>query len=218
MDLFFPRCCPCCNNKLLKHETDICVWCLHALPLACHHRNNDPEMSDRFYGRVRVTQATALLQFQKAGATQKLLHCIKYKGRQQLGAWLGAWLGEELCQTAYLQTDMVIPVPLHYRKLRKRGYNQVDRFARQLAKSLDASFADHLLIRSMDTHSSVFKGRHKRASALNPFGLTQPKDLHNKAILLVDDITTTGMTLEHCASLIWAGKPRAVRFATMFIA
>lgn len=218
IDLFLPRICPCCSRRLLKHERSICLWCIHELPLACHHRTEDEAMKNRFYGRVRLTAATALLHFQKQGDTQKLLHLLKYRGKQKIGAFLGGWLGEELTTTAFAQTDLVIPVPLHKRKLRKRGYNQVSRFAQKLALALDADYREDLLVRKSYTRSSVFKGRMRRAAVKNPFGIVQKELLKGKAILLVDDVITTGATLSHCATLVWTAKPHSLRMATMFIA
>lgn len=218
IDLFLPRACPCCGQRLLKHEHCICLWCLHELPLACHHRTADLEMKHRFFGRVHLTAATALLQFQKQGYTQRLLHQLKYRGNQQIGSYLGNWLGEELTDTGYARTQLVVPVPLHKRKLRKRGYNQVSNFAKKLALALDADYREDLLVRKNYTRSSVFKGRIRRVATKNPFAISRKQPILEKVVLLVDDVITTGTTLEHCASLIWTAKPSELRMATMFIA
>ena len=175
-------------------------------------------MFDRFYGRLRLSAATALLEFQKEGATQKLLHRLKYRGQQRIGKYLGNWLGEELRLTQYKQTEVVVPVPLHKRKKRLRGYNQVASFAKALAKKLNAQYLDQVLIRTQYSRSSVFKSRKARSTVANPFKIERAELIKNKVVLLVDDVTTTGMTLEHCGSLMWEGKLAELRLATMFIA
>ena len=218
IDLFFPRLCQTCGQRLFSQEACICIRCTHLLPLACHHRDNDTELQDRFYGSLRLSGATSLLQFQKSGATQKLLHKLKYRSQQQIGDYLGKWLGTELRQTSFAQTDVVIPVPLHKRKLRKRGYNQVAAFGQALAITLGAKYRDDVLIRTRHARSSVFKGRFARSSTSNPFKIKLVEAIGGMSVLLVDDIVTTGMTMEHCGSSIWEANPSALRLATMFIA
>lgn len=184
--------------------------------MACYHRTNDPHLKDRFYGRAQVAAATALFHFQKAGPTQRLIHLIKYKGLQELGGHLGDWLGSELAEDLnYNDTDLVLPVPLHPRKQRKRGYNQVQRFATQLSKQLNSSIREDILVRNLNTSSLVFKGRHSRSGGQNPFSIRHGNSLKDLKILVVDDIITTGTTLEHCIDAICKYKPAEVRVATM---
>lgn len=216
LNILFPRACVICRARLVPAEPWICLKCQFELPMACFHRTNDPFMKDRFYGRVRVSAATALFYFQKAGATQRLIHLIKYKGLQELGGHLGDWLGSELAEDPnYNDTDLVLPVPLHPRKQRKRGYNQVQRFATQLSKQIGGSIREDILVRTKYTPSLVFKGRHNRSGSQNPFSIREGNCLKDLKILVADDILTTGTTLEHCINAIWKYKPAQVRVATM---
>src|SRR5690554_7966032 len=93
LNLFFPKVCRGCNKELISGEKEICTACRHNLPLACFHRNNSDEMRKKFYGRLELVDATALLYFEKKGLTQKFIHGLKYKGEQKTGAVFGKWLG-----------------------------------------------------------------------------------------------------------------------------
>jgi len=136
LNLLFPRVCNGCKSMLSKGEELICINCRHKLPLLCHHKTNNSAMKDLFYGRFPIEQATALLQFQKRGITQELLHNLKYRKQKDLSSFFGKWLGEELAQQElYNNIDIIIPVPLHKQKLRKRGYNQVEGFGKEIAKA-----------------------------------------------------------------------------------
>ncbi len=180
-------------------------------------------MKNIFYGRLPVRSATALIQFQKRGITQRLLHNLKYRGHEEISAFFGAWLGEELATIPmYKDIDLVIPVPLHKQKLKKRGYNQVDGFGREIARALNVPYRDDILHKISKTRSQVFKKRFTR------FNLTQTQEeiyatvtteaLHAKHVLLVDDIITTGATLENCASAILKEHNVLLSIATIAIA
>jgi ComF family protein len=176
-------------------------------------------MKQVFYGRVPVENATALLYFQKKGIVQRLLHNLKYRGQQQIGTFLGSWLGAELAETPeYRDISLVIPVPLHKRKRRIRGYNQVSDFGRQLARSLNAEYREDLLLKTFSTGSQVFQKRSKRFKTEKLFTLSNPEPLQKKHILLVDDIVTTGATLENCANELLANSNVRLSIATMAMA
>ena len=124
IDLFFPPVCMACNKYLPEKELQVCVDCRHDLPVSNFHLDGSDYVKKVFYGRVKLENATALLRFHKKGIVQQLLHNLKYRGHEDVGKFLGDWLGEELKTiSAYKDIDMVIPVPLHKAKLRKRGYN-----------------------------------------------------------------------------------------------
>jgi len=129
------------------------------------------------------------------------MHNLKYRGDKKISAFLGEWLGYELAQNLnYTQVDLAVPVPIHPKKKKTRGYNQVDGFAKAIARHLDARYSDSLLVKSKNTKTQVFKGRFTRSDevfeAFSISDATQEKGHH---ILLVDDILTTGATLEACA-------------------
>jgi len=165
-------------------------------------------MRKKFYGRVELVNATSLLYFEKKGLTQKFIHGLKYKGEQNIGALFGNWLGEELANIkAYNAVEGVIPVPLHKKKFRKRGYNQVTLFAKAIAEKLQKPYIDDVLIKVTPTPSQVFKARFARLfSSEEIFSVQNLGKITGKHLLLVDDVMTTGATLEACSNqLIKAG-------------
>ena len=219
-NLFFPKVCYACNNLLSDNELYVCTSCRHKLPVTNFHFNADDSVKRVFYGRVPLEQATALLRFQKKGLTQMLLHNLKYKGFEEIGLFLGNWLGYELKEMEpYSNIDLVIPVPLHKNKLRKRGYNQVTLFAKQLAKHLNAEFINDVLIKTTNTSSQVNKNRISRwFSNAEIFQAINTHKIANKHVLLVDDIITTGATLEACSNILLNTKNVKISIATMAIA
>jgi len=220
LNLFFPKVCYACRNLLVDQETYICTDCRHNLPVTNYHFNNDDTVKKVLYGRVKLENATALLQFQKKGMVQHLLHGLKYKGYENIGVFLGKWLGEELKTIeAYGNIDAVVPVPLHKRKQRKRGYNQVEKFGLEIAKALDVEYIDTVLIKTTSTKTQVFKERIARWNNNNEvFSITNHNTIANKHILLVDDIITTGATIEACANQLLKANNVKISVATMAIA
>lgn len=220
INLFFPKVCYSCNYLLVDNELYVCTSCRHKLPVTNFHFNNDDSVKRVFYGRVPIEQATALLRFEKKGLTQMLLHNLKYKGFEEIGLFLGNWLGTELKETEkYSNIDLIIPVPLHKKKLRKRGYNQVSLFAKQLAKHLNAEYVDDVLIKTTNTASQVNKNRISRwFYNTEIFQAINPQKIENKHVLLVDDIITTGATLEACSNILLNTKNVKISIATMAIA
>ncbi len=219
LNLLFPKVCGGCRSPLLKTEPIICTQCRHSLPIACHHRTSNNAMKNVFYGRFPVEQATALFQFQKRGITQQLLHNLKYRGQEKISNYFGKWLGIELSENEnYSSINMVIPVPLHRQKLKKRGYNQVSGFGKEIAAALKIPFREDVLIKVSKTHSQVFKKRLTRFAAEEIFTITRPEVISNNHILLVDDIVTTGATLENCAQQLLKSSNVKLSIATIAIA
>jgi len=219
LNLLFPKHCNGCKKTLTTNEKVLCTQCIHDLPLACHHRTNSQAMKQVFFGRFPVENATALLQFQKRGITQELLHNLKYRGQQEIGVFFGKWLGAEIAELEHYQSiDMVIPVPLHKQKLKKRGYNQVAGFGKEIALALNKPYRDEVLLKISKTSSQVFKQRLTRFSAPQIFTVQNPGLIKQKHILLVDDIVTTGATLENCALQLRDGTDAKISLATIAIA
>ncbi|WP_232729109.1 ComF family protein [Ulvibacter sp. MAR_2010_11] len=176
-------------------------------------------MKNIFYGRVEVEMATAVLQFQKKGMTQEILHNLKYKGQKDISSFFGKWLGAELAEiTAYQSIDLVLPVPLHKQKLKQRGYNQVSGFGKEIAAALNVPFREDILLKISKTNSQVFKQRLTRFEAEAIFTVQKPEAVTNKHILLVDDIVTTGATLENCALQLLQNTNAKLSLATIAIA
>ena len=219
LNLLFPKVCGGCRSPLLKQESVICTQCRNNLPIACCHRTGNDVMKRAFYGRFDLKNATALLQFQKKGITQELLHNLKYRGQEKISSFLGKWLGAELSEEIkYQEIDLVIPVPLHRHKLKKRGYNQVSGFGKEIAAALDIPFREDVLLKVSKTRSQVFKKRGTRFEGSEIFTLQKPEIISHKHILLVDDIVTTGATLENCAMELLKAEGVSLSVATMAIA
>ncbi|GAA3570294.1 ComF family protein [Snuella lapsa] len=220
VNLFFPKVCYACLNLLQDNEETVCVDCRHNLPVTNYHFNNDNSVLKVFYGRVKVENATALLRFEKKGIVQQLIHGLKYRGYESVGVFLGQWLGNELKTIqAYSTVEMVIPVPLHKNKLKKRGYNQVAKFGQHIAAVLNCNYNDEVLVKITNMKSQVNKKRFARwQNNETLFALQTPETIENKHILLIDDIITTGATLEACINVLNQAQNVKISVATMAIA
>lgn len=216
LNLLFPKVCAGCKELVSKGEDILCVECRHQIPLVQFHKTGNQTLKDNFYGHFPLYNATALIQFQKRGLTQELMHNLKYRGHKELSNFFGKWLGAELAEIpAYQEIQMVIPVPLHIQKLKKRGYNQVEGFGIELAKALNVPYRDDILIKVSKTGSQVFKTRMLRFEAEEVFTVQKLEDIKNHHILLVDDIITTGATLEKCALQLLKGENVKISIATI---
>ncbi|MFD2543185.1 ComF family protein [Lacinutrix gracilariae] len=219
IDLFFPKVCYACYVHLQDSECYVCTSCRHNLPVTNYHLNANQAVAKVFYGRAKVEQATALLRFEKKSIVQQLIHNLKYRGYEEIGVFLGQWLGNELKELpTYQEIDIVVPVPLHKKKYKKRGYNQVAKFGQEIAKALQADYNDSSLIKITNTTSQVTKKRFARwQSNYELFTLENAASIENKHILIVDDIITTGATLESCIQVLNKAKNVKISIATMAI-
>ncbi|HET8753236.1 MAG TPA: phosphoribosyltransferase family protein, partial [Salinimicrobium sp.] len=202
LNLFYPKICYSCEAILLKNENIICTRCLHELPVTNYHLENENPTKKVFYGRVNVENATSLLLFEKKGNVQQLIHNLKYRGNEEIGTFLGIWLGNELkLLEEYKKVTAVVPVPLHKSKLKKRGYNQVEKFGQEIAKALNVPYLDSVLVKKSATQTQTLKKRIARWGSMDEtFMIEQPELLQNSHVLLVDDLVTTGATLEACSA------------------
>lgn len=219
-NLFFPKVCYACLNLLDDNTDTICIDCRHDLPVTNFHFDDNDAVKKVLYGRAKIENGTALFRFEKKGLVQQLIHGLKYKGYDNIGFFLGNWLGAELKTVKpYNDIDVVIPVPLHKKKLKKRGFNQVAKFGQQIAKALNAEYVDDTLIKITNTKSQVSKKRLARWNNNEElFALQNATRIENKHILIVDDIITTGATLEACITVLKKAKNVKISIATMAIA
>ena len=201
INLFFPPVCAGCHSLLVSNENVICTLCRHNIPLTNHHLNPENEAFKKFYGRIPVEYTSALLYFHKKGIVQELIHNLKYKGQEQIGTVLGEWYAEDLKNTTILQTvDESIPVPLHKRKLRERGYNQVTNFGLSLSDGLNIRYNPDLLVRNIYSKTQSKKNLLNRSDGIETiFDVAFTEKDQNKHFLLIDDVLTTGSTLEACS-------------------
>ncbi len=200
LNLFFPPICAGCDSILLSDESVICTGCRHKIPLTNHHLTKENEAYQKFYGRLPVESATTLCYFHKKGIVQEMIHKLKYKDVEEVGSVMGSWYAEDLKVLSEIQNvNEIIPVPLHKRKLRERGYNQVAMFGKALSSGLEISYNDRLLVRNVYSKTQTKKDRLGRAIAnQSVFDVVFCENDHNKHFLLVDDVLTTGSTLEAC--------------------
>lgn len=199
--LFYPKICANCNEQLLQNEKAICTFCRHDLPLTNFTSYTENKVSKIFYGSVTIEKAYSLLFFRKKGITKNLIHELKYKGNEEIGVFFGNWLGEMLAQNKEFSTvDFIIPVPIHSKRKKIRGYNQVTKFGKCLSTHLDIPFIESVLVRKSSTKTQTLKARFERfKDSETKFSLRDTDVFNNKHILIIDDIITTGATLEACA-------------------
>lgn len=218
-ELFYPNLCVACNSHLLNQEELICTKCLYNLPKTNYHKEIDNPVSQLFWGRTKIEFATAYYFFHKGSMFQDMMHKFKYSGLKEIGFILGKSFGAQLKESMFNQVDIIIPVPLHPKKLKKRGYNQSEWLARGLAESLAKTVDTKSLVRAIATETQTRKSRFERwKNVENIFKITNPELLEGKHILLVDDVVTTGSTLEACANIILEIKNTKVSIAALAVA
>ncbi len=203
--VILPKVCFGCNARLYRGEQHLCTVCRNDLPFTEYTLNAENPIDRIFYGRIDVKKASSFLFFRESSTVQRLIHHLKYKNQEQIGDFLGDWYGQLLLEEKALDhgIDCVIPVPLHRRRLRQRGYNQVARFAKKLAHYLNAEYAPTVLVKTANTKTQTKKGRIGRWQGNRPlYRLSGANNLKNKNLLLVDDVITTGATMETCAKTL----------------
>jgi ComF family protein len=220
INLIFPNICACCGNSLWKHEKVICTFCDFHLPRTNFHLERDNPVSRTFWGRVQIESAAALYYFNKGNRVQTLIHQLKYKGRKDIGNILGEKYGAYLKHSPFFNTvETIIPVPLHKKKRMKRGYNQSEEFANGLGKSMKCRVDLHSLVRSVSNETQTRKSRYRRwQNVKDTFTVAHPEQIQGKHLLLVDDVITTGATLEACLLALSAVPGVKISIATIAFA
>lgn len=218
VSLLFPELCYSCGEALFRYEKHICTHCILGLPKTNFHRSPDNPLIRLFWGRLDLAAAGALYHFAKGGKVQHIIHNLKYKGHKELGETLGKIYGEEVKdKEEFKSADLIVPVPLHKKKQMSRGYNQSEYFAAGLSASLDQPLY-LTLRRNTDTKTQTKKSRFERWENVETvFSVQDPEMIYGKHVLLVDDVITTGSTLESCGNtLLSAGASRVTLAAIAY--
>jgi ComF family protein len=204
LELFFPRLCLICEEKLLRQERFICLKCMLHLPRTDFRLPGETSMEQLFYGRIPVEKAFAYFEFRKGSDYRKILHQLKYKGQKEIGEYFGEHFAAELMRTgSFSQFDYLCPVPLHPKKERKRGFNQSYHIALGMSRQLRIPVLKDNIRRIADTGTQTRRSRYERwENVENMFEVIRPEVFDGKHIVLVDDVVTTGATLEACATAI----------------
>ena len=212
IDLVFPNCCPGCDQPLVSGEQHICTSCELDLPI---YPVNESIMN-YFAGRLELSDARAYIKFYHGGIAQKLLHQIKYKGEQDLGKYLGKVFMEHLKrEPSYKNVDVLVPVPLHKSKLRVRGYNQSEVLAKGMAEVLGATVDTTSVVRIKKSETQTRKDRAARWQNVSGIFEVANEKIKGKHVLLVDDVITTGATLEACGEVILAAGASSLSVAAL---
>ena len=208
INLIFPINCSACNEVLLKSEYILCTDCLIQLPKADIGFSGSQSLASRFMGKVEINAVYSYFKFTKGGKVQNLLHNLKYKNRQDIGLFFGEIYGNRLKEINSVKAlDLIIAVPLHESKFLLRGFNQSELIAEGIGKALNVPHETKLILRKKATETQTKKSRIERFFNVNEvFEVADPQLIVGKSIGLVDDVLTTGATLEVCAaSLLKAG-------------
>jgi ComF family protein len=215
--LFYPRYCLACHEALVKGELNVCTSCMLHLPRTNFHKTPNNVLFTKLQGRMQLDHAFSFLLFIKDGRVQRLLHELKYNNRPELAVELGRVYGEELLPHHIQNSiDLIIPVPLHASKLRKRGYNQSEAFAQGLSDSLQRSVNATCLERVLKTETQTRKSKLMRwENVREVFSVRDNGEVKGKRILLVDDVITTGATIEACAMELSAAGATSISVASI---
>ncbi len=218
-NILLPRACFGCNAQLFRGEHILCAVCRHDVPLTDHNFLEENAVDRIFYGRIPIKKAASFIFFPKNGLVKNLIHWLKYKNQEEIGSFLGDWCGSHLQNDAGLgKIDVVVPVPLHPKKQKKRGYNQVALFAQKIAEYLHAEYRDDILLKGVNITSQTKKDRHLRwESSKEAFQLNPDCNANFRHVLLVDDVITTGSTMESCARILLQIEEMEVSLLSMAV-
>lgn len=217
--LFFPAICLTCGNRLVKNEHCICIPCIYDIPRVKFKNYTDNQVTRMFWGRLNIRYAMAYYYFSRGSKYRNLIHQLKYNRQKEIGIFLGKQIGNELLHSPICGIDIIIPVPLHKTKRMQRGYNQSEIIANGVGSVLKKPVMTNLLYRTVNTNTQTKKSRYERWENIKDvFELQNKSFLKGKHVLLVDDVITTGATLESCALTITKQEDVTVSIAVVAMA
>jgi ComF family protein len=215
----FPRLCPGCQRSLFRYEKVLCNICWSDLPIIEQSTNQNALLLDRLAGRVDLKQAFSMMRFYQGGIAQKLLHGIKYQGKKNLAIELGKKFGEIIQDNLLFDNSTIlVPVPIHPLKLQQRGYNQSEKLAEGLSKSLNIPLQPHAMERIQFHVSQTKKGKEARWEEIKNDFIANNEEVKHRDIILVDDVCTSGATIEACANALRLKSVKSISLLTLAIA
>lgn len=204
LSLLYPELCHACGNSLFTNEKLICLSCLYKLPKTNFHLEKNNTIEKIFWGRFHLQKASSFLYFSKESRVQNLMHEFKYRSKKEIGFYLGELFARELSKGNWLEDiDVIVPVPLHDKKKQIRGYNQSEEIAKGFESHSSITVETTVINRVIDSETQTKKSRFRRWENVNEiFKIDNPHKIEGKHILIVDDVITTGATLEACAQML----------------
>ncbi|MGL4630223.1 MAG: ComF family protein [Leadbetterella sp.] len=217
-DFVFPRICIACQEEILLEEQFICSGCMLDLPKTENHKQEVDSISQKFWGKIHVCGIYCYLSFAKNNVVQNLLHALKYRNKSELGKMLGRWYSQDLKNIGiHTKLDFVIPIPLHIKRKEERNYNQSEVFAQGLSEGLSCPILEDALIKTQNnlsqTHAKSRWLRFKNTEGV--FSISDPDRIKGKRIALVDDMLTTGSTLEEAGRILIENGCRELYIITL---
>ncbi|TMI73489.1 MAG: ComF family protein [Bacteroidetes bacterium] len=201
LHLLFPNVCVGCGNDRIRGNSLLCPRCTYAMPQTNFERHAGNPVEKKFWGRLQLSGATARYYFTRESLMQQLMHEFKYRGNIDLGLQLGKLMGASLLQSGRFIVDALVPLPLFASKEKRRGFNQATILCNGIAGMLGVPVLTKIISRSAYTDTQTKKGRIDRWLNLEgKFVVNDPTTIKGKHVLLVDDVVTTGATLEACGS------------------
>jgi len=210
LSLFYPECCYVCDKKLVEGENYICLDCLLKMPKTNHHLQAENGAADRFKGKIPYEKVASFLYYNKGGFAQNLIKSIKYKGNANLGYHLGVLMAQNIQESSpfFENIDLLIPIPLHRKRQKLRGFNQAEEITKGISQTTGIPMCNDLVRRKLQTQTQTKKGRYDRWLNTIDIFTAEKKDVFNHHhILIIDDVLTTGATIEACAQSILQSYP-----------
>ena len=219
ISLFYPEICVICGEPLVESENFFCFACFLKLPRTNYHLIPGNPAIERFAGKISLEKASSYFYYNKGGIAQKLIAEIKYRGNRNLGEWIGSYLAKDMIPSGFFQgIDYMVPVPLHRSKEKKRGFNQAEKIAQGIVQVTKTQLETNNIVREKANTSQTKKGIFDRwKNTKNLFKLKDPELFKEKHILLIDDVLTTGSTLEAVAQSLLRSPGVKISILTLAI-